>query len=94
MRVEIVRTGGLAGIALRGVVDTSELPADVASRAEAAVRALPFGQTPQSPHPDGFQYQITVLDDGDARSAVINEADVSGDLRPAVDAARRGAQLQ
>src|ERR1051326_5527568 len=77
MRVEVVRRGGLVGIPLRGVVDTAELPADVASRAEAALRGLPFGQPPPPPSPDRFQYQITVLDDGDARSAVINEADVS-----------------
>ena len=80
---------------MRGVVDTAQLPADVAGRAEAAVRALPFGKPPPPPsHPDAFQYQITVLDGGESQSAVINESDVSADLRPAVDAARRGAQPQ
>jgi len=94
MRVEIVRRGGLAGIALRGAVDTTELPADVASRAEAALRALPFGQPPPPPrHPDSFQYQIT-LEDGDGRSAVVNESDVSADLRPVIDAARSRGQIQ
>jgi hypothetical protein len=95
VRAEIVRRGGLAGIPLSGVVDTAQLPADIAARTEAALRALPFGRPPSPPrHPEGFQYEITLTEDGQRRSAVIDEAEVTDDLRPAIDAARRGGHLQ
>ncbi|MER6215683.1 protealysin inhibitor emfourin [Streptomyces sp. NPDC048387] len=62
MRIEVVRTGGFAGIERRAEVDTSDLP-DAQEWQALALRAL-------RPHPraapgpggvrDGFAYRITV----------------------------------
>jgi hypothetical protein len=86
MHVEVVRRGGIAGIALRGTVDTAELPH--AGEAEAALRRLQFGRPPSPPrHPDGFQYEITVVDGDDRQSTVLDEAEVPAGLHPVIEAA-------
>jgi hypothetical protein len=88
MQVEVVRRGGIAGVTLRGVVDTAELTAAEAKTAEAALRALPFGRPPAAPrHPDSFQYEIAIVRDGVRRSIVLDEGQVPEELRPVIDAA-------
>ena len=74
---------------LQGSADTHELPPAEARHAEAALRALPFGRSPAPPpsHPDAFQYEITLPNEGSSDSVVLNEMEVSDDLRPIVDAA-------
>ncbi|WP_329131839.1 hypothetical protein OG552_11345 [Streptomyces sp. NBC_01476] len=65
MRIEVTRTGGLAGIARHATLDTSTHPdgphlADLA----ASILAAPASSSPPSPPapsvPDGFTYTITV----------------------------------
>lgn len=86
MRVEIVRSGGLAGVRIRCRIDTGELAPEEASQVEAALRQLPFGRpAPQASHPDAFQYQITVSDDGTEQSVVVGENEIPDDLRPIVE---------
>ena len=58
MRVRVVRRGGLAGIPLRGEVETDELPADQAQAIVASLHALPDKPAAAPSHPDGFQYGI------------------------------------
>jgi Emfourin len=90
MRIEITRHGGLAGIVLRGSVDTAQLAPAVARAAEAAVEELPFGRLPSAPrHADSFQYEITVLGANGTRSAILDEADVPEPLLPLLEAAAR-----
>jgi len=89
MKLSVQRSGGLAGLRLPAVeVDTATLaaPADV----EAAVEALAWDAPPAPPNPDGFQYTITQLDHPQPRTTIVNERDVSPDLRPLIDAARPG----
>jgi hypothetical protein len=94
MEVEVVRRGGLAGMAVRGVVDTAALPPAEAAAAEAALRGLPFDRPPAPPrHPDSFQYQISVEDNGARRSVVLDETELPEALRPVVAAAIRGGQI-
>lgn len=76
MRVEVVRRGGLAGIPLRGSVETADKAASV------ALHRLGGGST-APPHPDGFQYELS----SDGRSVVLNENDIPAALRPLIDAA-------
>lgn len=62
MRIQVSRTGGFAGIARRGEVDTSGRPdaAEWETLAEAALAAGRDG--PPTGVPDGFRYRITVGD--------------------------------
>ena len=82
MRVEVVRRGGLAGIPLRGSIDTSELPPEQARAAKTTLDALP--ETPGGPpQPDGFQYDLAA----EGHSVTLNEAQVPDALRGIIDAA-------
>jgi hypothetical protein len=96
MRVEVVRRGGLAGVALRGAVETAELPPETAAPAEAALRQLPFDGPPPTPrHPDSFTYAISVSqDDGSTRTAMLDEAELPEGLRPLVEAAMGHAEIE
>jgi hypothetical protein len=81
MHADVVRRGGLAGLAMRGTVDTDTLGTGVRERVEAALRALPFGQPAAPPtHPDSFSFEITVRDDGDQRTATVDESQLPPEL--------------
>lgn len=84
-----MRRGGLAGIPLRGELETSELTAEQAKSAEAALHGLAAAKPPATPsHPDGFQYEIAFSGaDGAARTALIDENEVSDALRPVIEMA-------
>ncbi|MBM7439233.1 protealysin inhibitor emfourin [Streptomyces sp. HB132] len=62
MRIQVSRTGGFAGIARQGEVETAGRPdaADWEALAEAAVAVGRGG--PPAGVPDGFRYRITVGD--------------------------------
>lgn len=62
MRIQVSRTGGFAGIARQGEIDTSGRPdaAEWETLAEAALTAGRGG--PPAGVPDGFRYRITVGD--------------------------------
>ena len=95
MHVHITRRGGLAGIPMRGDIETAELPPDQARLAEEALDRLPVDAPPAAPrHPDGFQYEIAFSPrDGASRSTVIDEAEVSDALRPVIETAMGHATL-
>ncbi|MEV7525456.1 protealysin inhibitor emfourin [Streptomyces sp. NPDC091371] len=61
MRIQVVRTGGFAGIERRAEVDTSGRPDEDEWRALAqlALRPGPQGHAPEGVR-DGFSYEITV----------------------------------
>ncbi|MFZ3470093.1 protealysin inhibitor emfourin [Streptomyces sp. 4.24] len=61
MRIQVVRTGGFAGIERRAEVDTSGLPdeAEWQDLARLALRPGPAGD-PADRIRDGFSYRITV----------------------------------
>ncbi|MEU5654397.1 protealysin inhibitor emfourin [Streptomyces sp. NPDC047737] len=62
MRIQVSRTGGFAGIARRGEVDTAGRP-DAAEWETLAEAALASGRDgPTAGVPDGFRYRITVGD--------------------------------
>lgn len=90
MRVK--RTGGIAGVAMRGELDTGRLPAEQAADVEAAVRDL-AGHTPDGPPPpDGFRYEITPLGEhAGLAPIVVDERQLPQPLRePVAEAARSG----
>jgi hypothetical protein len=88
MQVTVIRRGGLAGVALRGDADTSELP----SEAEAALKKLvAVGSADVAPsHPDGFLYELTFA----GKSVTIDESQIFDELRPVIDAAMSKATLE
>lgn len=58
MRIEVVRSGGLAGISRRAALDTTGRP-DAGHLHALAEAALAPG-FPSAPVPDGYSYDITV----------------------------------
>lgn len=62
MRIQVSRTGGFAGLARRGEVETAGRP-DAAEWEALAESALAAGHGgPPAGVPDGFRYRITVGD--------------------------------
>ena len=95
MHVRVVRRGGLAGIALRGEADTDELPGDQAEAIENLLHGLPVDKQPAAPrHPDGFQYALEFpAAGGEPRSIILDESEVSDDLRPLIQRAMERGTL-
>lgn len=81
MVIEVVRTGGFAGIERRAEVDTSGRPDEAEWRALArsALRAVPPGAG-GGPVRDGFSYRITV----DGSTLCCREPDLSDAQRELV----------
>ncbi|MCZ4096348.1 hypothetical protein G3I60_15190 [Streptomyces sp. SID13666] len=60
MRIEVIRSGGFAGIERRAVLDTTGRP-DAAHLHGVALEAVEQGgSAPDRGVPDGFHYEITV----------------------------------
>ena len=95
MHIRVTRRGGIAGIPLRGEIDTTELSSDQARLAEEALHTLPDTTTEAPPgHPDGFQYEIAFSPaQGAARSMMIDESEISDALRPVIETAMRRGKL-
>jgi len=95
MRVRVVRRGGLAGIPLRGEVDTAEFSGDQAKTIESILHGLPFDKPPAAPrHPDGFQYALEFPDPGGhSHSILLDESEVDDDLRPLIKTALQRGTL-
>jgi hypothetical protein len=88
VRVEVARSGGFAGLTLRGTVDTATLPEPTAAAVAEALRDLPYGR-PAAPAalPDRFRYEIAVTDHSGRRIAMLGEEQVPEVLREVLDAA-------
>jgi hypothetical protein len=94
MHVTVVRRGGLAGVPMRGEVDTASLPTGTASAATNALQKLPTGKPPAPPrHPDGFQYEIAYSVGGATRSLHLDETEVPDELQPVIEAAMENATI-
>lgn len=76
------RLGGIAGnMALAAVLDTGELAGSEATRLEAVLADLPWGQPAAAPpYPDAFRYEVDVPDDPARGTAVLQENQLTGDL--------------
>jgi hypothetical protein len=94
MRLRIRRRGGIAGVTLKADVDTAELPADSATRLDAAVRGLAGGGSSGPPHPDGFRYEITQLDDPRQASVVLGEHEVPPELNGLIEAVNESGEIE
>ena len=97
-RIEMTRSGGVAGVQLRSAIDTAALaPADAAEveamLGKVDLDELTSGSTRRGGPPDRFQYDLVIEQDGRRHEITIGERDVSPPLRSLlerlVDEARR-----
>jgi len=89
--IDLVRSGGMAGLSLGASVDVSSLGPEAASAVSDALARVDVGalarQPPAVPSgPDRFQYDLTVTSAGASLSVSLQEADVPADLRPLIKA--------
>lgn len=86
MRVDVTRRGGLAGVALHAALDTDQLAAADAVRAEAALRDLPWDRPRAEPTgADRFRYELVAVEDGRQRHAELGEGEIPDMLRPLLE---------
>ena len=86
MRVRVTRRGGLTGVALHATLDTAELSAVDATRAEAALRNLPWDRFPAEPiGADRFRYELVTAEGGHERHVELGETEIPDTLRPLLE---------
>jgi hypothetical protein len=89
MRIDLVRTGGFAGVRRQLSVDTSQLPPDQAERVvELADRShldALAAQTSTAGVPDEFQYDLTVTREDRQYHIRLSESAVPAELRSLID---------
>lgn len=97
MRIDLVRSGGFAGLQLRASVDTGSLAAADAAAVEELVRgadlpalsagppALPAAAGPAADRADRFSYDLTLHSDGQRHELTVADGWVPPQLRPLLD---------
>jgi hypothetical protein len=86
MRVYVTRRGGLAGVALHAALDTAQLSAVEATRAEAALRDLPWDRLSAKPTgADRFRYEVRTAEGGHQRHVELGETEIPEALRPLIE---------
>jgi hypothetical protein len=90
IRIDLVRSGGFAGISQRASVDTGKLPPEEAARVAKLVRAVDFdalaGVATGPPRaPDRFQYDLDVQQGGRHHHLTLGERSVPPELRALID---------
>ena len=87
MRIQLERTGGVAGIRIRRCIDSAELSRDEAKKLEDMLRKSRFYELAAemksaAPGIDRFNYRITIEAAGATRTVEAGEAAVPESLRP------------
>ncbi|HEX6675112.1 MAG TPA: protealysin inhibitor emfourin [Actinomycetes bacterium] len=90
IRIDLVRSGGFAGISRRASVDTGTLPPAEAARIAELVKAVDFdalGTLAAGPpgRPDRFQYDLDVHEGGRHHHLTLGERDAPPELRALID---------
>lgn len=88
MKIYIRRSGGVAGLALEGEVDTRDLSSELSRKAEAMMaaenlKAICSVRRPKSP--DTYQYEIRVNDKDAVESFTLDESAVGDTERDVLD---------
>ena len=91
IHLELVQSGGLAGLTLVAEVDVDDLPPDEAVAVRRALDtadlpALAARPSPPPAGPDRFSYELTVDAGGGRRCVKLQEPDVPAELRPVLTA--------
>jgi hypothetical protein len=86
MHLIVERTGGFTGIPLTKTIDSASLSQQEAASLHQMMVAAGFFELPatipSTPHPDRFQYQITVEQEGKRHSVTVGETAVPSNLKP------------
>ena len=87
IHLQLVQSGGLAGLTLVTEVDVDDLPADAAGvvrgvLATVDLPALAARPAPPPAGPDRFSYELTVDSAGERRCVKLQEPEVPTELRP------------
>jgi hypothetical protein len=90
MRVFFERTGGFAGLKLKGTLDAAALPGSQSLRLKKLLRQSRFFELPESlkssgPGADRFNYRITVETETGSHTVEAEEEAIPGELRPLLD---------
>jgi hypothetical protein len=86
-RIELVRSGGFAGMRVQAAVDTTDEPDAAWYDEQLAALDLPAlaAQAPGDPKPDRYHYALSVVgDDGASHRIEFGEASLPDELRPLV----------
>src|SRR4051794_7431872 len=84
--IELVRSGGVAGVTRRWSLDSEDLSAEEAAEFERLLAAL--DDVPAAPPPPGadrFQYELRVTRGGQTRTVTLPEGAIPAGLRPLID---------
>jgi hypothetical protein len=90
VRVEVTRSGGYAGLVLRGELDTETLIEPERTAVESAIERLAPAPAPTAA-PDRFQYRLAIAGaDGASREVVFGEPDLPPELAALFSRVLRG----
>jgi len=89
--VDLVRSGGMAGLSMGTSVDVSSLAPEAAAAVSQALSQVDLDVLARRPAaapsgPDRFQYDLTVETGGESHSVTLQEPDVPAELRPLIGA--------
>jgi hypothetical protein len=86
MRISLERRGGVTGMPMRVTIDTSMLSPEQIVQLNHLITATNFfdlsDRLAAVPHPDRFQYRITIEDAYRTHSVTISETVINDTLRP------------
>jgi hypothetical protein len=86
MKISFERSGGFAGMRMAITVDVDSLPAPEAAALRKLVSDADFFNLAEiragKTIPDGFQYAVTVEEDGKQRTIQVAVASIPDELRP------------
>jgi len=90
IHIDLERSGGFAGMSLRGSVDTSRLPPDEAGTIAELVDRVDFGALAAGAGaparaPDRFQYDLVVRRGKERHALSLGESQVTPELRSLLD---------
>jgi len=95
LRLDVVQTGGFAGVTLRNALDTAELGPDAAAEVQRLVDAAeraPVPEAPPRPIPDAAHYEITIERDGKTTRLSCGEPAVAPEVHALIGCVRRYAK--
>src|SRR3954454_12944270 len=86
-QIELVRSGGVAGVTRRWSLDSKDLSAGEAAEVERLLTTLDdlAEQPPQAGGADRFQYDLRVTRGGRTRTVTLREGAIPAEIRPLID---------